>query len=1856
MSFEQNVGQADGTVQFISRGKGYTLFLTPTEAVFTLRSAPHPLPNEKKSHERFAFQNALREPRQTSVVRMKLLGVNSGARITGVEPALGAANYFIGRDPSKWHRGVPLYAKVQYSEVFPGIDLVYYGNEKQLEYDFVVKPGADPKSVSLGFEGTANSSLDASGNLALATGIGAMKLHKPVIYQMDRGQRREIEGKYILRRPNSVGVDVPEYDKTKPLIIDPVLSYSTYLGGSGDDGVYDLAVDSQGNAYVTGWTDSSNFPTTGTPITPAPNGTYVAFVAKLNPTATALVYSSYLGGTGGDFGDGIALDANGFVYLTGQTSSADFPVTANAYQATLASGATQNAYVSKLSLDGQSLLYSTYLGGGVSDGGYGIAVDANQNAYVAGLTMSGSPTPFPTTPNAFQTTLNSPNGNGFISRIDTTQSGSSSLVYSTYLGGSIAIANDWDQASAIAVDADQNVYVVGCASSPDFPVTPRTAYQTTVNPNGNAFLTRIDTTQYGSAGLIYSTIFGGTGSTDQASSVALDSAGKVYLTGGTGSGDFPTTTGVPNSGPGKVFVAKFDASKGSGGVFMMASRPAASSQSSSQSGSLIYSTLVGGSGGEFSYRVKVDPNGDAYISGWTWSNDFPVTPDAIQSTLGAGGQNSFVAALSPDGTQELFGTYLGGDGGFGDFAPGLALDPNYNIYVGGATQSTDLQTTSGAFQSSFAGTYDAFVAKLTALNVPIISSLSPTAGLPGSSVTINGLNFGSDPGTSTVTFNGDPAMPTSWSETQIFVPVPTDATTGNVVVTVNGLPSNGVLFTVVPPPPTLLSIVVSPQNPQIPLGLKQLFTATGNYDDGSTQDLTATATWSSSAPSVATISSTGVANPVAAGQTTIHASLGSVSASTTLTVPSPQLYSLAVQPAIPGIVVGGTQQFAVTGTYTDGSTQDVTASVTWSSANTGIASVSANGLATGIATGSTTITAPFGAIAKSANLTVTATAAPPSITASVSPAPDGNGWNNSSVTVTFTCTAGSSVVTTCPGPQTVSTGGTNQLVTGTATDANGLSATASVTLNIDKTPPALAFVPPVDGTTVTDPNLTVVGTVADNLSGASGVTCNAVAASFAAGAFSCNISLHPGVNLVAVRATDLAGNVAGANMHVKLGAPLPPPVSLQITPGDVNMLVGDTQQFTAVDELGRPRNDATWTVSDTSLATITTDSSPALTAVAVGQVTVTATVGSVSAQIQTHIPGGTSLSQGTTRWSVPPTPGFAPGLVVQAEPVGGGPDLYSVENDASGDINVRALTESGQQLWSALIPALSWNRSPGDSLVGAGDGSGGLLLTNRSRTGVGNSDSMIDLDGQTGTALWAYSMLGLPNGPTEPAIGPDGRIYFSEWRWANCSRPDVQSLLLNLTALDGTTGAPVALYPMGCENGWDQWLDVVNPVVGPDGTVFSAFLITDVLIFSTVATETLSLLQVSPDAGASTASFKTFTTDVSSGPLPGLTNIIPKGEGGALVSWETTTWNTATFPMTSFAYYVSNVSPGGASTEFASPYPVDAQVLAENNLAYGVGSGGVTAFDRSNGAIVWQYSSPSAIVNATAGGGVIINDSALGLVQLDASGNVVSWFGSPLMNALPLALGYFAGDLNNSFAEFVGPGDILAAAVFPYSGGNAENQHAPPKFDFELAWCTNGSCSGLPELKEDVAFYIQGVDAPHTTTSLSPAQINVIQLNALNAFRLAFAPYNVNVGTGRLGTNTVYAVGDDVVLGCGATRGWWMSQSRVFYLRNVGEAQWAVNGTDGSPTQALLQAIGEGIGNNAAHEIAHQLVNRFSPSGEVIGGMGLDDDSINTYNSESCSGSQAPWVYTGVGPDGHTPIHWGGSADQTLTNILGKRK
>src|SRR2546422_827769 len=721
LSFEANQGQTEPQVKFLSRGSGYTLFLTPTEAVLTLTKV------DAHAKLRISGEATLVEPekRAGTVLRMKLLGANPTPRVTGVEELCGRSNYFIGNDPAKWRANVPTYAKVEYRDVYPGVNLVYYGNQRQLEFDFIVAPGADPQRIRLGVEGADRLDLDAQGDLVVHTGGAQVRLQEPDVYQMANGVRQEIESRYVLNDDHQVEVWVGAYDTHKPLVIDPTLAYSTYLGGNSLDEGFGIAVDSLGQAYVTGVTASLACPTTAGAFQSSSAAGEEAFVTKLNPTGAALVYSTYLGGTNSDVSWGIAVDSLGQAYVTGRTSSANFPTTAGAFQPSFPGGFFA-AFVTKLNPTGAALVYSTYLGGTGGEQGFSIAVDAAGNAYVTGNTFS---TNFPTTAGAFQHKFGGGDNDAFVTKLNTLASGSASLVYSTYLGGT----SD-ENGFGIAVDSTGNTYVTGQTGSLDFPTTTGAFRPSFAGGFIDAFVTKLNPT---GAALAYSTYLGGTGDED-GFGIAVDATGNAYVTGITFSPDFPATAGTfqPSSPGGDAFVTKLNPS----------------------GAALVYSTYLGGTGSDVGFGIAVDSFGNAYVTGQTFSSDFPTTEGAFQTTFGGGGGfDAFLTKVNPAGAALVYSTYLGGTSD--DFGLGIAVDNFGNAYVTGFTGSLDFPTL-GAFQSTSGDGGDAFVAKFSFGNTPTGSNVTVPLGVPLGQVTVTFADVTPAGNTTLCTSHAGPSPPT----------------------------------------------------------------------------------------------------------------------------------------------------------------------------------------------------------------------------------------------------------------------------------------------------------------------------------------------------------------------------------------------------------------------------------------------------------------------------------------------------------------------------------------------------------------------------------------------------------------------------------------------------------------------------------------------------------------------------------------------------------------------------------------------------------------------------------------------------------------------------------------------------------------------------------------------------------------------------------------------------------------------------------------------------------------------------------------------------------------------------------------
>ena len=677
LSFEDNRGQSDPRVAFLSRGRGYSVFLTRGgEAVLALlKPAPH---RDRLNPSDLLLESRLQTERRSSqaVLRMKLIGAKTAPQVQSLDELPGKANYLIGKNPENWRTNVSTFAKVKFQSIYPGVDLVYYGNQRQLEHDFIVSPGASASTITIGFEGADRLAVDAGGNLVLGFDGGEVRFERPVIYQEVAGRRTSISGSYALKGSRRVGFHVAAYDRTRPLIIDPVLWYSSYLGGSSQEQGRAIAVDSSGSAYVTGYTLSSDFPTAN-PVQAAGSGGTDAFVTKLSANGFTLLYSTYLGGSGDDGGLGIAVDSSFCAYVTGYSNSANFP-TANAIQS--GNGGYYDAFVTKLDPSGSTLAYSTLLGGDGLDIAWAVAVDASSNAVVTGYTCSSN---FPTTAGSLQTTHATGSCyDAFVAKINAT---GSALVYSTYLGGS-----DMDLAFGVAVDAGSNAYVVGYTCSNDFPTTPG-ALQTTNAGGGcrDVFVTKLNAA--GSA-LAYSTYIGGNNE-DGGFAIAVDPSLNAYITGYTCSADFPIWNAFQDTKHAycDAFVTKLNAA----------------------GSALGYSTYLGGTTGSVGYGIAVDSSLNAYVTGYTSSPDFPTTANAFQNSYaGPSCCDAYITKLTSTGSALVYSSYLGGTEE--DVGYGIAVDSSANAYVTGYTCSRNFPTTAAAFQTSNVswGCYDAFVTRI----------------------------------------------------------------------------------------------------------------------------------------------------------------------------------------------------------------------------------------------------------------------------------------------------------------------------------------------------------------------------------------------------------------------------------------------------------------------------------------------------------------------------------------------------------------------------------------------------------------------------------------------------------------------------------------------------------------------------------------------------------------------------------------------------------------------------------------------------------------------------------------------------------------------------------------------------------------------------------------------------------------------------------------------------------------------------------------------------------------------------------------------------------------------------------------
>jgi len=692
LAFELNRGQSDAAVKYLARGPGYELFLTESEAVLALQRGR---PDTAKSQQERNLTTA-----SPAVLRMRLLGIRSSPRIDADDELPGKVNYFRGNDATQWNTGLPTFAKVRYRNVYPGIDLVYYGNQGKLEYDLVLAPGADPGAIALAFDGADSLRLNDAGDLLVKLGDQEIVQKAPAVYQLSGGRRKHIPAVYVLADNGQVRVNVGAYDRNQALVVDPVLVYSTYFGASAFESGNAMAVDRQGNLYLAGETASADFPGVALSNPAFGGGVNHVFVAKLNPAGSALLYASYFGGNSFDIAAGIAVDGAGNAYVAGRTYSTNFPVV-NAIQST--QGGSDDAFVAKLDADGSSLVYATYFGGSGADRARGIAVDGDGNAYVSGYTASTNLQ----TRNALQSTFGGGGSDGFVAKLDAS---GSTLVYSTYLGGGAD-----DVANGISVDTAGNAYVTGSTGSSNFPI--RNAMNAMLKGGSDAFVTKFNAA--GTA-LIFSTYLGGNGG-DSGAGIAIDGVDNVYVAGQTTSTDLATANALQTQRGGGTFdTDAFVARLNAAGT------------------ALTYATYLGGNREDVALGIAVDGAGDAYVAGHTYPSisppSFPTTPDALQPTLSYlyAYDSGFVSKIDPTGSKLLYSTFLAGTmyytyEGY-NIANAVAVDNAGNFYVTGNTQSTNFPV-QNALQPEFAGMYDAFITKFAgAVAPPILRADSDVDG------------------------------------------------------------------------------------------------------------------------------------------------------------------------------------------------------------------------------------------------------------------------------------------------------------------------------------------------------------------------------------------------------------------------------------------------------------------------------------------------------------------------------------------------------------------------------------------------------------------------------------------------------------------------------------------------------------------------------------------------------------------------------------------------------------------------------------------------------------------------------------------------------------------------------------------------------------------------------------------------------------------------------------------------------------------------------------------------------------------------------------------------------------------------
>lgn len=789
LAFDANQGQTDPQVKYLARGNGYTLFLASNKAVLSMSSVSEsPLRDAMFRRyigitrwQKLMRQRARHAQTQVAVLNMEIVGANPHPQIAGQELLPGVTNYLIGNDPNKWRTQVPQYARVAYEGVYPGVDLAFHGEQRKLEFDFLVAPRADPAPIGLQFTGAKRMALDESGDLVLTSATGDVTMKKPVAYQESNGLRQPVEASFVMKGHGQVGLALGHYDRSRELVIDPALNYATYLGGSGEEEAFGIALDSNLDVYVTGDTNSPNFPTASGTV--ASSG-FDAFVTKLKGDGSAIVYTTLIGGSNDDFGVAIAVDSSLDAFVAGGTQSSNFPIRGSAAQSTFGGGTCgtspcPDAFLAKLDPTGASLLYSTYLGGKNSDVANAMVIDNAGNAYLGGETFSAG---YPGATGTLNLGNNTTAADGFVAKIDNT----GALVFFTYLGGS-----NGDLISGITLDAGApNIIATGDTISTDFPFTTG-AFQTKCGTDGNCnpvggvpqsdgFVTKLDSA--GSLTFVYSTYLGGSGA-DVSAAITSDSSNFAYVTGNTDSTtDFPTTSGS--------FQPKTTVPNTSITAFVTQVKPDGSG--------LGYSSYLGGSVGESGQAIALDPNDNAYVTGVTTSPDFPPV-DAFQGSLN-GNSDAFVTEIDPTGATRIYSSFLGGSGdenleNSSPIGGAITVDPNFVAYVAGVTtsQSGLAKKATGVQPAYGGGLTDAFVAQVSAAGgsgsadfsigvSPASVSVAPGQTSSTITVTVTGLNIF----TGTVTLSCPSGLPAgaacNFSPASVQLFTTTQSATSNLTI------------------------------------------------------------------------------------------------------------------------------------------------------------------------------------------------------------------------------------------------------------------------------------------------------------------------------------------------------------------------------------------------------------------------------------------------------------------------------------------------------------------------------------------------------------------------------------------------------------------------------------------------------------------------------------------------------------------------------------------------------------------------------------------------------------------------------------------------------------------------------------------------------------------------------------------------------------------------------------------------------------------------------------------------------------------------------------------------------------------